>query len=176
MAISNIKAYMAVVFRQNKRTVTVGSTSVPVEVSGVNTSEGHCAGPYDVIVPAGSSAILFDGTATGSIRDWAVLTVQIEAGTLELLWFCDTPTSESNLAASGGNPVTIPDSMSCAVMKAYDNTRIRGNSDKTKAFGVSGTTPNILSNEGTNVLLKRYILRAWNRGTSDVVASVAVMD
>lgn len=183
MSASTIAITGGIIHRVGINTTVVGSTVVPIEKTGANTVQGRIDVKSIVIAATGDSGggdkvLVWDGTVAGAIRDWSVLSLQVtdSSGTLELYWQIDTPNSESDLAASGAHPFVIPDSMSCAAMKIYDNARVWANTDFTRTTGLTGGVPSQMTANPNDKLYKRYKLWVMNRGTSAVDLTFSVMD
>lgn len=181
MARSIIYIYNAIAWAQGTLSRMVGSVNTPTTQTGANTTTGRSTDDFYTVAATGDLAgadkvLIWDGTAAGAIRDWSVLSVRVVGtGSLELEWMVDTPTSESNLVASGSNPKIIPDSISETAAMMKDNSRVWMHATPATTMGLTSGVPTLFTSAG-NALFKRYKLWAWNRSTSDVTVEISVFD
>jgi len=180
---STIRDYSAIVHTVSNRSTAVGNQNEPTEITGENATTGRIERKTITIAATGDTGggdqvLIWDGTAAGAIRDWSALSLQVlnsSDGTLELYWMVDTPTSESDLTASGSNAKVIPDSISCAVQRKWDNPRIWMHGTNNTTMGLTAGEPTLFTSSN-NALYKRYKLWAWNREDAAVDVEFAVMD
>lgn len=125
----------------------------------------------------GEAGIIWDGTRTGNIRDYAVLAFLAD-GPLKLSWLCDTPESEDDLTASGDNEKHIPASSSCVKAFSDDNPRIYLHATNATIVGVeSDNSPTLWTTgaEAADALYKKYQLWAKNPSTTDTVTGDGIV-
>lgn len=182
MARSTIQIFSAIAWTADALSRLIGSVTNPTSATGTNTTTGRCSVTTHTVAATGDSGgndlvCVWDGTLTGSIREFTVLSARIiGTGSLDMIWQVDTPTSESNLAASGSAPLCIPGSMSELGVFQCDNNRIKMHATPATTMAVAGSgKPNLYTAAGT-ALFKRYKLWAWNRSSSAVTVEVTVAD
>lgn len=129
MATSLLRCLFALFHESGETTTPFGNTFVATEKVGV--------GPRAQVVPfviasTDGFVLVWDGTVAGALRDWSAFVAKIRgSGTLHVKWTKDTPTSESNLAASGATVQTVYESMSCLLPLCKDNNRLYADNGST---------------------------------------------
>lgn len=185
MAQSNIQVFGSIVHTVGTRTEIVGSENVPVESTGTNATTGRIEKKRITIAASQTTAgqLLWDGTLTGAIRDWTLLSVQCVSASsaIELYWVVAQVVSDATPDLSPtGTRLCIPDSLSCGAMRVYDDNRVWMNATVATVMGVTGTspgTPNVIGSDyANNKLYKRFALWALNRGTAAATVEISVMD